>query len=175
MQRLEQLEALARDGRGEPGGVVLSTIHGSKGLEYDRVILMDVADGLLPQNTDPFTEEGEQQLEEERRLFYVAMTRAKNRLEILSCRSLSSSFASQLFPEEKQAETRAVPKPSRKVLPKTDPDRFTVGVLVRHKTFGRGLLCSREGDIVLIRFDSGDQKRIALHTAIRAGILHIED
>ena len=81
LQRLEQLEALARDGRGETGGVVLSTIHGSKGLEYDRVILMDVADGLLPQNTDPFTEEGERQLEEERRLFYVAMTRAKNHLE----------------------------------------------------------------------------------------------
>jgi hypothetical protein len=50
-----------------------------------------------------------------------------------------------------------------------------VGVLVRHKTFGRGLLCSRAGDIALIRFDSGEQKRIALHTAIRAGILRIED
>ena len=175
LQRLEQLETLARDGRGEAGGVVLSTIHGSKGLEYDRVILMDVADGLLPQNIDPFTEEGERQLEEERRLFYVAMTRAKNHLEVLSCRSLSSSFASQLFPEEKTSETRAVPKPSRKLLPKTDPERFTVGVLVRHKTFGRGLLCSRDGDIALIRFDSGEQKRIALHTAIRAGILRIED
>ena len=175
LQRLEQLEGLARDGRGETEGVILSTIHGSKGLEYDKVILMDVADGLLPQNTDPFTEEGERQLEEERRLFYVAMTRAKSHLEILSCRSLSSSFASQIFPEEKPAGTRAVPKPSRKFLPKTDPERFTVGVLVRHKTFGRGLLCSRDGDIVLIRFDSGEQKRIALHTAIRAGILRIED
>ena len=175
LQRLEQLETLARDGRGQPGGVVLSTIHGSKGMEYDRVILMDVADGLLPQNTAPFTEEGELQLEEERRLFYVAMTRAKYRLEILSCRTLLSSFTSQLFPEETMAETRAVPKPSHKLLPKTDPDRFTVGALVRHKTFGHGLLCSREGDIVLIRFDSGEQKRIALHTAVRAGILRIED
>ena len=175
LRRLEQLESLARDGRGDTGGVVLSTIHGSKGLEYDRVILMDVADGLLPQNTDPFTEEGEHQQEEERRLFYVAMTRAKSHLEILSCRSLSSSFASHLFPEEKQSETRAVLKPSRGSLPKTDPERFTVGILVRHKTFGRGLLCGRDGDIVLIRFDSGEQKRIALHTAIRAGILRIED
>lgn len=174
LQRLEQLEILARDGRGE-GGVVLSTIHGSKGLEHDRVILMDVADGLLPQNTDPFTEEGERQLEEERRLFYVAMTRAKNHLEILSCRSLTSSFASHLFPEEKQSETRTVPKPSRRSLPKTDPERFAVGALVRHKAFGRGLLCGRDGDIALIRFDSGEQKRIALHTAVRAGVLRIED
>ena len=161
---------------GEDGGtnLVLSTIHGSKGLEYDRVILMDVADGLLPQNIDPFTEEGERQLEEERRLFYVAMTRAKNHLEVLSCRNLSSSFASQLFPEEKTSETRAVPKPSRKLLPKTDPELFTVGAMVRHKQFGRGLICSRSGDIVLIRFDDGQQKRIALHTALRAGMLKLD-
>ena len=51
---------------------------------------------------------------------------------------------------------------------------FTVGVMVRHKQFGRGLICSRSGDIVLIRFDDGQQKRIALHTALRAGILKLD-
>ena len=61
-----------------------------------------------------------------------------------------------------------------KVLPKTDPELFTVGVMVRHKQFGRGLICSRSGDIVLIRFDDGQQKRIALHTALRAGILKLD-
>ncbi len=175
LQRLQELERLTREGRQQSGGIVLSTIHGSKGLEYDRVILLDVADGVLPQVTDPFTDEGERQLEEERRLFYVAMTRAKNYLEVLSCRSQTSTFACQLFPEDKRPESRAVPKSSRKLLPKTDPDRFTVGALVRHKTFGRGLLCSRDGDIALIRFDDGQQKRIALHTAIRGGLLRIED
>ncbi len=173
--RLQELELLTREGSRAQGGIVLSTIHGSKGLEYDRVILLDVVDGVLPQTTDPFTDEGERQLEEERRLFYVAMTRAKNQLEVLSCRAGTSSFASQLFPEEKRPESRPAPKPSRKVLPKTDPERFTVGVLVRHKTFGRGLICSRDGDIALLRFDDGRQKRIALHTAIRGGILWIDE
>ncbi len=174
LSRLGELEHLTREGRSQPGGIVLSTIHGSKGLEYDRVILLDVADGVLPQTTDPYTEEGERQLEEERRLFYVAMTRAKTHLEVLCCRAAVSAFSARLFPEEKRAETRAVPKPSRRQLPKTDPERFSVGVLVRHTTFGRGLICGREGDILHIRFDDGQQKRIALHTAVRGGLLQTE-
>lgn len=176
LQRLEQLEQLAADGRtGSGSRVILSTIHGSKGLEYDRVILMDVLDGVLPQTAEPVGEGSLQQLEEERRLFYVGMTRAKNQLEILASRDMSSSFALQLFPEEKPREYRPVPKPSGKVLPKTDPERFNVGVMVRHKQFGRGLICSRTGDIVLVRFDDGQQKRLALHTALRSGALRISE
>lgn len=175
LKRLAQLEALAAAGTTEKNAaVVLSTIHGSKGLEYQRVVLLDVLDGVLPQCAHPVTEDGELQLEEERRLFYVALTRAKNQLEILCCRDAASSFALQLFPEEKPWEYRPVPKPAPKPLPKTDPEAFTVGVLVRHKQFGRGLICSRSGDIVLIRFDDGQQKRIALHTAIRSGALRLD-
>ena len=175
LQRLSQLELLASEGKSQrDAAVTLSTIHGSKGLEYDRVILLDVVDGVLPQCAVPMNEEGESQLEEERRLFYVGMTRAKHQLEILCCRDATSSFASQLFPEEKPREYRPVPKPAPKPLPKTDPERFQVGSLVRHKQFGRGLLCSRSGDIVLIRFDDGQQKRIALHTAIRSGALQLD-
>lgn len=171
LRRLEELEALVRSGKADEGGVVLSTIHSSKGLEYDRVILMDVADGILPQTPSPVTDAGDLQLEEERRLFYVAMTRAKHSLELLSCRSMESSFADGLFPEEPAPRTHAVPKPSRKAAPPPDTDRFSVGSLVRHNRFGPGMICSREGDIVLIRFDDGQQKRIALHTALRGGLL----
>ena len=175
LQRLSQLEMLAAEGKSQQNAaVVLSTIHGSKGLEYKRVILLDVVDGVLPQSTAAATEEEELQLEEERRLFYVGLTRAKEQLEILCCRDVTSSFALQLFPEERPREYRPVPKPVPKVLPKTDPELFTVGVMVRHKQFGRGLICSRSGDIVLIRFDDGQQKRIALHTALRAGILKLD-
>ena len=175
LSRLSHLEALAQTGRTEEGGVVLSTIHGSKGLEFERVILMDVLDGVLPQIASPITEDGDRQLEEERRLFYVGLTRAKKQLEILCCRDVSSSFASQLFPDTlRQKEPRPVPKPSAKRLPEDDPDRFTVGVLVRHKQFGRGLICSREGDILLVRFDDGSQKRLSLHTALRFRSLRAE-
>jgi DNA helicase-2/ATP-dependent DNA helicase PcrA len=57
--------------------LTLSTIHSAKGLEWDTVFLMAVIDGVLPIG---YTLEDEEELEEEHRLFYVAITRAKNRL-----------------------------------------------------------------------------------------------
>jgi hypothetical protein len=55
-----------------------------------------------------------------------------------------------------------------------DTEAFSVGVLVRHRQFGRGLLCSREGDIALVRFDSGEVKRLSLNTALRSGVLRLD-
>ena len=55
--------------------VIFQTIHGSKGLEYDTVILAGIEDGVFPSCCS--------EIEEERRLLYVAITRAKNHLHIL--------------------------------------------------------------------------------------------
>ncbi len=64
----------------EPGSaVVLSTFHAAKGLEFDTVFLIDVDEGVIP-DKKAVTPEA---MEEERRLFYVGMTRAKRRLYIL--------------------------------------------------------------------------------------------
>ena len=173
--RLSHLETLAQEGRGSGTGVTLSTIHGSKGLEYDRVILMDVLDGVLPQTVGFASEKTEDQTEEERRLFYVGLTRAKKQLEVLCCRDVTSSFALQLFPDAPAVNaTRPALKPTAKRLPTDDPERFTVGVPVRHKQFGSGLICGREGDIVLIRFEDGSQKRLSLHTALRFRSLRLD-
>ncbi|MCD6094783.1 ATP-dependent helicase [bacterium] len=60
--------------------VILSTIHQAKGLEWDTVIILDVLENYLPNRRA--LEEGA--IEEERRLFYVALTRAKNRLYLFS-------------------------------------------------------------------------------------------
>jgi DNA helicase-2/ATP-dependent DNA helicase PcrA len=57
--------------------VVLSTIHSAKGLEWENVFIISLVDGCLPVS---YALEDEQDLEEERRLFYVAITRAKDRL-----------------------------------------------------------------------------------------------
>ncbi len=57
----------------------LSTIHGAKGLEFDKVYILDVNQGITPYQKDGVTEDPE----EERRLFYVAMTRAKKELQLL--------------------------------------------------------------------------------------------
>lgn len=60
-------------------GVHMLTMHGSKGLEYKIVLVMDVCEGIIPYNKAVLDE----QIEEERRLFYVVMTRAKEKLYLL--------------------------------------------------------------------------------------------
>ena len=84
--------------------IVLSTIHSSKGLEYDEVILIDVCDGVFPNNLeykDERVDTFEYALyEEERRIFYVAVTRAKDRLSILTYKDAFSYFVRELQMEK---------------------------------------------------------------------------
>lgn len=70
-----------RDYQGDPdSNVTLSTIHSSKGLEFDQVVLVDVFNGVLPTISNTKEEKDE---EEEARLFYVGTTRAKHQLDIV--------------------------------------------------------------------------------------------
>ena len=64
----------------ERKGISFITMHSAKGLEYDHVFLPDINEKIVPHKKAISPE----QIEEERRLLYVAMTRAKKRLEILS-------------------------------------------------------------------------------------------
>lgn len=68
------------------GRVNLITFHNTKGLEFDRVIITGLEDGLFPHYRDELTE-AELDLEEERRLFYVAMTRTRKNLYLTACRT----------------------------------------------------------------------------------------
>ena len=58
--------------------ICLMTVHGAKGLEFDKVIIPDCNEGIFPHGRMPDPED----VEEERRIFYVAMTRAKKSLEL---------------------------------------------------------------------------------------------
>lgn len=60
--------------------VILSTIHGAKGLEFDTVFLIDIVDDEIPGSNNA----SDAELEEERRIFYVGMTRAKENLNIFA-------------------------------------------------------------------------------------------
>jgi DNA helicase-2/ATP-dependent DNA helicase PcrA len=72
------------DDQGAPDGVALMTLHSAKGLEFDIVFLAGLEDGLLPHANSRDEPEG---LEEERRLAYVGMTRARKWLALTGARS----------------------------------------------------------------------------------------
>lgn len=76
----EELKKQALSNQQQTNAVELATMHSSKGLEYDRVFIIDAVEGVTPHNKAMLEED----LEEERRMFYVAMTRAKNHLTICS-------------------------------------------------------------------------------------------
>lgn len=79
----EKLKEQARKQNVEKRGVTVSTLHSIKGLEFERVFLMDVNEGTIPYHKAV----SDSSIEEERRLFYVGMTRAKKELYILWAKS----------------------------------------------------------------------------------------
>ena len=82
---LNRITLLTRDDEEEGGEVALMTIHSAKGLEFPVVFIAGVEEGLLPHERS--IEEGKENIEEERRLFYVAVTRARQKLFITSCKT----------------------------------------------------------------------------------------
>lgn len=91
-------EALYEMNRGSKkvNAVTFSTLHSAKGLEFKHVILIDVNEGVMPYKKALLDEE----IEEERRLFYVGMTRAMDSLHICSVKSTHSDLMVSRFVEE---------------------------------------------------------------------------
>ena len=83
-ESIEEWEiSLSKVSRAGGSGVQIMTMHAAKGLEFERVILPDINEGILPATQS----QTGSLLEEERRLLYVAMTRAKHELFLLGIRS----------------------------------------------------------------------------------------
>lgn len=101
LERLEELRTIIQEKVSDKDcPFILSTMHASKGLEYDTVYLLDVMDGILPEkvlaNPRTASKEELETYEEERRLFYVGVTRAKNQLNIFTTNK-PSKFCSELL------------------------------------------------------------------------------
>nr|WP_289767322.1 ATP-dependent helicase [uncultured Acetatifactor sp.] len=137
---------------------ILSTIHASKGLEYDRVYLMDVADGIFPETVpermENMEEKERQNYEEERRLFYVAITRAKDMLSVFHL-NRKSVFRTELFSQMKYMKFC---------------DAIGEGLIVRHKKFGEGVIVEAGQTQVLIQFGNR-QRRLDLKTLYENDLL----
>jgi DNA helicase-2/ATP-dependent DNA helicase PcrA len=165
----------------EAGGVTLMTLHSAKGLEFPMVFLTGMEEGIFPHSRsmdDP------EELEEERRLCYVGITRAKQRLVLTyALHRRSQGYAAgepsrflREIPEPLLTKLNARPaEPSplaargRAEPEEADDFPFRLGAKLRHARYGEGLLVGleREGGEVIatVRFASVGRKRLSLQYA----------
>src|SRR5438093_12627211 len=165
--------------RGEEGGqVTLMTLHNAKGLEFRAVFMIGLEEGIFPHARS--VEEGS--LEEERRLCYVGMTRAKERLTMThamrralygrSDANLPSRFLDEL-PETGVERERLAPaswsgygaRPAE-IAPRAVMPDVSTGDTVRQPTLGTGIVTRIEADgVVTVRFEDGAERRLMLEYA----------
>ncbi len=153
--------------------VALMTLHAAKGLEFENVFIVGLEEGLLPHERSDTSNRDD--LEEERRLLFVGITRAKAGLHIsYACyrtvrgqmqRTIPSQFLFELG--RGSAETdNLVPA---KVEIRCSTQEFDAGELVRHKSFGLGRVKKftdmGENSIVVVEFSSGQTKSLMVKYA----------
>jgi ATP-dependent DNA helicase UvrD/PcrA len=156
--------------------VTLMTLHNAKGLEFRAVFMVGMEEGIFPHSRSL----EEQQLEEERRLCYVGMTRAQERLTLThaSGRSLYGSrnynlpsrFLDELPEDVERERLRPASWASygaRTIAPRSDVPDLGTGDAVRHGTLGEGIVTRIEpGGVVTVRFaDDGAERRLVLEYA----------
>ncbi len=147
----------------EENAVSLMTIHSAKGLEFDVVFIPRLEEEILPHKS---ALEDEEELEEERRLFYVAVTRAREKLYLSYTRDKNrkpSRFLSDIPKNLLNLEhfRKKTPKVSYRVELKPN-EKVKVGAVVNHRVFGVGKVLRVEGEKAIVDF-RGKEKTI--HTS----------
>lgn len=152
--------------------VTLMTMHAVKGLEYDYVFIVGVEEGLFPHNNSL---ESNDELEEERRLCYVAITRAKKKLYLINARSrilygkVSSNVPSRFINEisDEYIETIGKKEDSNVFKPKIDKNKMMnedndlhPGDMVNHDKYGFGVVVTIDGSIATISFKRDGLKKL---------------
>jgi len=159
----------------------LMTLHAAKGLEFENVFIIGVEEGLLPHERSAGDDD---QIEEERRLFFVGMTRAKAQLHISYARyrtvkgQMLRTMPSQFLYELGVDGVKLISE-NRNSHDDVDDDnsddtsqivpQFVTDQLVRHKTFGLGrvreFVDMGENSIVVVRFNTGQTKSLLVKYA----------
>ncbi len=121
--------------------ISLATMHSAKGLEYQVVFIIDANEEITPHHKAVLDED----LEEERRMFYVAMTRAK-------------SFLTIYWTKERYNKELAVSRFVRELF--LDSEDLSVGVTIYHKNYGEGVIVKKQDGKLWVRFKKMEGERL---------------
>ncbi len=152
--------------------VSLMTLHAAKGLEFDRVYVSGVEEGLVPHRNSVASRA---ELEEERRLLYVGMTRAKQKLT-LTCAARRRTFQrwtdnppSRFMADipSQCLQSERLPTPPRAAVRRSQAQRLSVGMQIVHPTYGMGHITGIEKSFdtidVLVNFNEFGLIRVKSH------------
>ena len=171
------------DDNNDGNSVILTTIHQAKGLEFKNVFMVANEEGVFPSSNSATDEE----IEEERRICYVGITRAKKRLYLTYCNrrrifgydtdmeksrfiaEMDDELLSDNRPRRKAVEIKVTPKKEENKIETNEPYALKTGDKINHKIFGDGIIVSREGDTITVAFEQkiGIKKLNAKHPSIR--------
>ncbi|MEG1312598.1 MAG: ATP-dependent helicase [Romboutsia sp.] len=130
-------------------GVIFTTMHSAKGLEFKNVYIIGANEGTIPHEKSydiKNQEKKAEQIEEERRLMYVAITRAEENLYISSpINKYGKKVSKTRFIDDIKAPT------------KQEMDNITIGDRIYHKKFKEGIIIQKDRNLIKVKFSDGDR------------------
>ncbi len=180
---LEEISLVAdvSEHKEDEDAITLMTLHSAKGLEFKIVFIIGMEEGLFP-HQNSFTEEGG--LEEERRLCYVGITRAKERLYLTNAKrrmlygretiNAPSRFINEIeesLIEKTNASIKEESKVNKADLYSNEDQEFRKGEIIMHTIYGRGVVVDFDDKYVSIAFakNYGIKKLMKNHKSIKKG------
>ena len=151
LEHIERVKSEIVDNKNnkETDGVIFTTMHSAKGLEFKNVYIIGANEGTIPHEKSYEIDDEEKkndQIEEERRLMYVAITRAEENICISSpINKYGKRVSKSRFVEDIKAPT------------KKEMDSLTIGDKIYHKKFKEGTIVEKNGDSIKIRFKDRDR------------------
>lgn len=157
LNHVENVKEQIEESKAEQKGVILSTIHGVKGMEFKNVFIINCDEETIPHKSSI-----DKNIEEERRLFYVGITRAIDNLYIYSPKTIRGKFKepSRFIKEGEFSEEN-----------KVESYGMEVGNNIFHKNYGEGKVLDIDKDTISIDFGDNILRRFSLKVLIESNLI----